>query len=217
MPDKLIATTLVLVRHGETAWNAEGRVQGHLDIPLSPVGIAQARALGARLAGERFDAIYSSDLARAFETARAVVGDRGPALIRDPLLRERNLGVLQAMTAEDAMHAQPAAWTAFRGRDPHAALSGGESLEEFSRRVIAWVEDIRARHAGLRILAVSHGGVLDAAYRHAVGMPLAAPRDFPIYNASLNTLAYDHDQDGWRIVSWGDVSHLPRELALDDT
>jgi len=209
------ATTLVLVRHGETSWNVEGRIQGHTDITLNDLGEAQAVAVGKRLARERFDAVYSSDLIRAYRTAHPAVPDPDSTIIKDRRLRERHLGVLQGLTGEQAMAEQPAAWKVFKSRDPEAALEGGESLGMFSRRVAGFVEDILGKHAGSSILVVTHGGVLDAAYRHALGMPLSVPRDFPIYNASVNVICHDHR--GWRVESWGDVSHLPRELAMDDT
>lgn len=208
-------TTLVFVRHGETSWNVEGRIQGHIDIALNPLGTAQAEAVGKRLARERFDAVYSSDLVRAFHTARAAVSDPDRPIIEDQRLRERHLGVLQGLTGDEAMTGQPAAWKAFKSRDTDLALAGGESLGEFSRRVVDFVEDIIVRLAGKRVLAVTHGGVLDAAYRHATGMPLSASRNFPIYNASVNVIS--HDGGRWKIESWGDVSHLPQELAMDDT
>ena len=209
------ATTLVLVRHGETSWNVEGRIQGHTDIALNALGEAQAEAVGKRLAREQFDAVYSSDLMRAYRTARPAIPDPDRTIIKDRRLRERHLGVLQGLTGEEAMAGQPAAWKAFKSRNPDLALEGGESLGEFSRRVVGFVEDILAKHTGSRILAVTHGGILDTAYRHALGMPLSAARDFPIYNASVNVLC--HDRHGWRIESWGDVSHLPQELAMDDS
>ena len=209
------AVTLVLVRHGETSWNAEGRIQGHMDIALNQLGIAQAEAVGKRLAGEKFDAIYSSDLIRAYHTARPAVPDPDRTIVRDQRLRERHLGVLQGLTGEEAMAGHPDAWKVFKSRNPELALEGGESLGGFSRRVVGFVEDILGKHAGGRILLVTHGGVLDAVYRHALGMPLSMSRDFPIYNASVNVLC--HDDRGWCIESWGDVSHLPEELAMDDS
>ena len=208
-------TTVMLIRHGETAWNVEGRIQGHLDIPLNDIGLAQADAVGRRLRPEIFDAIYSSDLIRAFRTASPVVGNPETDLSREPRLRERNLGVLQGLTGHESMASQPAAWSVFKSRDPELPLEAGESLGEFSRRAVIFVDEMVARHSGQRILLVTHGGVLDAAYRHATGMPLSATRDFPILNASINVIA--HDGRRWSLQSWGDVSHLPQELAMDDS
>jgi 2,3-bisphosphoglycerate-dependent phosphoglycerate mutase len=207
-------TTLMLVRHGETAWNVEGRIQGHLDIALNEVGLAQADAVGRRLRPESFDAIYSSDLVRAFRTASPVVANPEHDIRREPRLRERNLGVLQGLTGEEATVKQAAAWKVFKSRDPELALEAGESLGQFFRRAENFVDDMLARHSGQRVLAVTHGGVLDVAYRHATGMPVSIARDFPILNASINVIA--HDGRRWSVQSWGDVSHLPQELAMDD-
>ena len=211
----MTATTVVLVRHGETAWNVEGRIQGHLDIPLNDIGLAQAAVVGTRLSGENFDAIYSSDLIRAYRTASPVVANPEIDIVRDERLRERNLGVLQGLTGEEAVIAQPAAWKVLKSREPDLALAGGESLGGFSRRILDFVEKILVAHAGRRILAVTHGGALDVVYRHANRMPLSAPRDFTIYNASVNVISVDGGR--WTIESWGDIRHLPQELAMDDT
>ena len=208
-------TTLVLVRHGETAWNVEGRIQGHLDVPLNEIGLAQAAAVGRRFRPERFDAIYSSDLIRAFRTASPIVANPEVDIIRDQRLRERNLGVLQGLTGDEGKRTQPDAWKAFKSREADLPLEGGESLGTFSKRVVGFVESMLDRHAGGRLLVVAHGGALDAAYRHASSMPLAAVRDFPIYNASVNVIS--HDGRRWKIESWGDISHLPEELAMDDS
>jgi probable phosphoglycerate mutase len=215
MAAAMTATTIVLVRHGETAWNVEGRIQGHLDIPLNETGLAQAAAVGARLLAENFDAIYSSDLIRAYRTASPVAANPGIDIVRDQRLRERHLGVLQGLTGEEAFARQPDAWKVFKSRDAGLALAGGESLGEFSRRVVGFIEEILDRHAGDRVLIVTHGGALDAVYRHATRMPLSATRDFTIYNASVNVIS--HEGGRWAVDSWGDIGHLPQELAMDDT
>ena len=155
-------TTLVLVRHGETAWNVEGRIQGHLDVPLNETGLAQADATGRRLAGEKFDAIYSSDLIRAYRTASPVVANPDAEIVREPRLRERHLGVLQGLTGEEALARQPAAWKVFKARDPALPLEAGESLGGFARRIVDFVEEKLAAHSGGRVLMVTHGGALDA-------------------------------------------------------
>lgn len=207
-------TRLTLVRHGETDWNVEGRIQGHTDIPLNILGLAQAAATGERLRRERFDAIYSSDLARAYSTALPAVTDPS-RIVREPRLRERHLGVLQGLDGQEGSVREPAAWKVFKARDPLAPLEGGESLGAFVQRTVNFIEEAVSRHPGGRVLIVTHGGLLDAAYRHAKGLALSAPRDFPIYNASINVLS--HDGRAWRVETWGDISHLPQELAMDDT
>ncbi|MEO8159461.1 MAG: histidine phosphatase family protein [Betaproteobacteria bacterium] len=207
--------TLALVRHGETAWNVEGRIQGHLDIPLNETGLAQAAAVGKRLRAENFDAVYSSDLIRAYQTAIPAVANPEQDIVREQRLRERHLGVLQGLTGDEAVTRQPQAWKAFRTRNADIVLAGGESLGEFFRRAVDFVEHILGKHGGQRILLVTHGGVLDAIYRHATAMPLSAVRDFPIYNASVNVIS--HDGARWKVESWGDISHLQQELAMDDS
>lgn len=213
MPDSV--TELVLVRHGETDWNAQGRIQGQLDIPLNATGLAQAAAVGARLREQYFDAIYASDLERALQTARPVVAGGGREIRHDPRLRERHFGALQGLTGEEAQRLKPLVWEAYRARGPESDLGGGESLLVFARRVADFIGQVLEAHAGGKVLLVSHGGVLDMAYRHAAGMPLGVQRNFPIYNASVNILV--HDGRRWSIASWGDISHLPQELAMDDT
>lgn len=208
-------TELVLVRHGETDWNTQGRIQGQLDIPLNATGLAQAAAVGARLRDQHFDAIYASDLERAMQTARPVVLDDERPIRREPRLRERHFGALQGLTGAEAQQQQSRVWQDYKARGPAADLGGGESLLAFSRRVVDFIDQVLQAHAGGRVLLVSHGGVLDMAYRHASGMPLGAQRDFPIYNASVNILLRNGAR--WEIAAWGDISHLPQELAMDDT
>ncbi|HZP92183.1 MAG TPA: histidine phosphatase family protein [Burkholderiales bacterium] len=205
---------LILVRHGETAWNAEGRIQGHLDSPLNDEGLAQALLLGERLGQEHFDHFYSSDLGRALQTAQPIADRSGKRPTTDSRLRERNLGAFQGLTGPECEERFPEDYARFHRRDPDHVVPGGESIRQVYARISAWLEELPRRHAGGRILAVTHGGVLDAAYRIVHRLPLDRPRDFPIYNASLNRL--EHDGASWRVTSWGDISHLTRDAALDD-
>lgn len=197
---------LILIRHGETDWNVAGRIQGHLDLPLNATGVAQAQALAERFRGEAFDVIYSSDLDRAYRTAEAVAGSHRAIIKRDTRLRERHLGVLQGLTRDEALVQHPAAWALFKSRTPDAELEGGESLRVFCNRVSDLLRELCERHPGKRVALVTHGGVLDAAYRHAMQMPLDTPRHFPIQNVSVSVLLHLNGQ--WQIARWGDVSHL---------
>lgn len=207
-------TQLILVRHGETDWNAAGRIQGHLDIPLNGVGHRQAAALAGRFRTEPCDVIYSSDLARAAATAARVAEAQTRSVMHEVRLRERHLGVLQGLTRDEALVQQRVAWERFKRRQADEALEGGETLSGFSQRVQEFLVELGHRHRGERVLIVTHGGVLDAAYRLATALPLDAPRDFPLPNAAVNTLSHDGRQ--WRIEGWGDVSHL-RENASQQT
>ncbi len=200
------STTLCLVRHGETTWNAERRLQGHLDIPLNEHGRNQARATAAILKGERFDAIYTSDLVRAVETARNIAGDIAPVALQ--ALRERHYGGFQGMTYEEAKRSLPEAYAAFETRNPSFEFpGGGESLLAFRRRVEGAMQSLAHRHAGQRVLVVTHGGVLDIVHRLVTGKPLEAPRDFKIPNAALSWVG--HGPEGWALIAWAEAAHLP--------
>lgn len=205
-------TRICLVRHGETAWNAERRIQGQLDVPLSAVGHAQARAAANGLAREDFAAIYSSDLSRARQTAEAA-GHllRRPLHLR-PELRERHYGIFQSLTYEEARLAFPGEFARHEKRDPDFACAGGESLRQFAARVVSFVQALAQRHRGEQVLAFTHGGVLDILHRHASGKSLSAPRDFEIPNAALNW--FELADGRWSILAWADREHLTE--ALDE-
>lgn len=206
-------TRLCLVRHGETAWNAELRLQGHLDVPLNRTGEAQAAATAACLATVHFAAIYSSDLQRARQTATAITRNRAAAVEFHDRLRERNYGAFQGLTYAEAESRFPDAYRRFKQRDPHFTFpGGGESLSEFAGRVEGMLSDLAANHCGEQVLIVTHGGVLDIVHRLAAGKTLDAPRDFTIPNAALNWIEYDGTR--WHLVSWADKRHL--EGARDE-
>lgn len=205
-------TRICLVRHGETAWNAEGRVQGQLDVPLSEIGHAQARATAAALAGERFEAVYASDLSRACQTAAPVAERLGLPVWLEPALRERHYGMFESLTYVEVKERFPAEYARFRDKDPEFDFVSGESLRRFAERTVACIAGLVRRHAGGSILVVTHGGVLEMVFRHAAGRGLSSPRDFELPNAGLNRL--EASPEGWRVLQWADVAHL--QAALDD-
>ncbi|MCX7175612.1 MAG: histidine phosphatase family protein [Proteobacteria bacterium] len=205
-------TRLCLVRHGETDWNAERRVQGQIDIPLNAKGWTQAAFLARGLAEVSFTALYSSDLQRAMQTAEPSAGILRLPIRSDPALRERHYGLLQSLTAEEARARHPQASLRHAARDSEYAFETGESLTAFEQRIRECLDGLFRRHAGETILVVTHGGVLDIAYRHATGRPLSSRRDFALPNAALNWL--EGDADGWSVLLWADSSHLAQ--ALDE-
>lgn len=207
----VLSTRICIVRHGETAWNAERRIQGQLDIPLSTVGHAQARALADSLAGEHFDAAYSSDLARAWQTGEAVAQRLGLPLHPRPALRERHYGVFQGLTYAEAVVHHPRDHERLVAREvDYVVPEGGESLTALSVRALRCVEAILAEHAGGALLVFTHGGVLDVLYRRATGKTLAAPRDFDIPNTGLNRIEVTAGR--WSIRTWADRGHLAEVL-----
>lgn len=207
-------TSVLAVRHGETAWNRETRIQGQLDIPLSPLGAAQARRLAQALDGQGVEVIYASDLARARQTAEAVAQQLGLAVQLEPGLRERGFGLFEGLTWAEIETRWPAESERWRRRDPQFAAQGGESLQDFYARAVAAVEALASRHPGQTVLIVAHGGVLDCLYRAAARQSLQAARTWTLGNASINRLLYS--QSGLTLVGWNDDNHLAG-LSLDDT
>jgi 2,3-bisphosphoglycerate-dependent phosphoglycerate mutase len=207
-------TRFVVVRHGETAWNAQSRIQGHLDSPLNEEGLAQALLVGERLAREPFDRLYCSDLGRVAQTVQPLVDRTGQQPVMTQRLRERHLGVFQGLTGAECERAFPDDYARFHGRDTEHVVPGGESIRQVYERVAGFFDELASLEAGHFLVVVTHGGILDALYRHVTGTPLDRRRDFPIYNASLNWL---RRRDGrWLLDQWGDISHLTRDAALDD-
>lgn len=208
-------TEILLIRHGETAWNAVRRLQGHLDVPLNEEGERQAAALGRALREEPLDAVFSSDLQRALQTARAVAQSRGIEVRIDAGLRERAFGGFEGlMYAEIGAHF-PDAYAAWKAREFDAGLpGGGETLRAFFVRATQAVTAILQSGSYRRIAVVTHGGVLECLYRAAQGLVPDRPRDFEILNASINRLRWDGQH--LHIVSWAEVAHLRAERALDE-
>jgi len=206
-------TTFLLLRHGETLWNRAGRLQGWQDSPLSEAGLAQARSLAARLAGERIDAIVASDLGRTRDTAAPIAARLGLPLALDAGLRERGYGELEGMTWREIERARPRDYHRIAARDQEYLVPGGESGAQFRDRVVSAFEHLARRHVGATVAAVTHGGVLGVVYRHAKDIPFEMPRTFTVPNAAVNRLRIGGRR--WHIEVWGDTGHLPGG-ALDD-
>ena len=209
------ATRLIVVRHGETAWNVDTRIQGHLDIPLNATGLWQARQLGDALAGEAISAIYTSDLLRARRTAQAVADATGAALVEEPGLRERAFGSFQGRTFAEVETEHPEQARRWRQRDPDYAPDGGESLRVLRERVVDTTHRLAARHPGELVLLVTHGGVLDVLYRAATRQDIQAPRTWQLGNAAINRLLWTHGH-GLSLVGWADTQHL-EHATRDET
>jgi len=210
-------TRFCLVRHGETPWNAERRIQGHTDIGLDPEGVHQADLAARWLAADparRPDRLYSSDLLRARMTAEKLAVRLQLAVGLVPAMRERRYGCFEGLTYDEARHRYPDDYAAFEHREPDYSFpQGGESLKVFSARVVGCLQELAHRHAGETVALVTHGGVLDIVNRFVRGNPLQTPRDFHIPNTGLNWIVAG--ADGWRIDSWADTRHLDHG-ALDE-
>ena len=209
------ATRIIAIRHGETAWNVDTRIQGQLDVPLNDTGRWQAERLARALAGrEAINVVYTSDLLRAWETARAVAESTGAPLIADEGLRERGFGAFQGKTFTEIEAAMPDEAQRWRKRDPFWAPPGGETLTAMRRRVIETLHTLASRHRGEQIVMVAHGGVMDLLYRAATGQELQAPRTWQLGNTAINRLLWT--PEGLTLVGWSDTSHLEDE-SLDES
>ena len=208
-----ITTRIVAVRHGETAWNVDTRVQGNQDIPLNATGRWQATRMAEALVDEGIAAVYSSDLLRALTTAESLGAALGLPVVTDQRLRERGFGVFESHTFAEVEARWPVEARRWTQRDPEFAPEGGESLREVYARSIATVNQLAAAHAGQTIAVVAHGGIMDCFYRAANRIDLQAKRAWPLGNASINRLL--HTGLGLRLIGWSDTRHLDRD-ALDE-
>lgn len=212
-----MTTTIVLIRHGETAWNAERRLQGHIDIALNAEGLRQAETLGFALAGERFDAIISSDLQRAHQTAQALARVHGMPVHSDPALRERCFGGFEGLLYAEIEQRFPREFAAWQARDIDGVMPPGirvaETFRQFYQRCTNAILRLAQQHRGQSLALVAHGGVLECTYRAALGLSLETPRDFPVLNASINRFTVTDGK--LALVSWGEVEHLQRGV-LDE-
>jgi len=196
---------LWLIRHGETDWNAQGRIQGAADVPLNALGLRQAALLRERLVGQRFDAVYASDLARARVTAETALPDAELRL--DPRLRELAYGVLEGK-AWRTMSEEEAAIAAHWHEDPYTRrVPGGESYADLTERVEAFRAELPSEG---RVAAFSHGGTIRSALYAVTGRPNGAAWRVAIGNTAISRLRFD--ERGVTILSVNDEAHLERGL-----
>lgn len=207
-------TRVIAVRHGETAWNVDTRLQGQLDVTLNDRGREQARRVAQALAHEAPDVLYASDLSRAFETAQAVAQVLHQPVVPESGLRERHFGVWQGHTYAEIEQRWPALSERWRRREADFGPDEGETLQGFYDRVVACASRLAARHPGQTVLMVAHGGVLDCLYRAASRIALDAPRTWELPNTGINRLLFTGD--GFTLVGWADVQHLDDE-ARDES
>jgi len=208
------ATRIIAVRHGETAWNLDARIQGQLDVGLNDTGRWQARRVGEALAGEKISAVYSSDLGRAHQTAQSIAEVTGVAVVPEEGLRERSFGLFEGKTFDEIHETWPDHAHNWRKRIPEwEPPEGGESLIQLRERVTRTLRALAARHPGEQIVVVAHGGVLDAIYRVATGQEVNSPRTWELPNGAINRLLWT--PEGFTLVGWSDIQHLDPD-TLDE-
>lgn len=211
-------TEILLIRHGETEWNVGKRLQGHTDVALNNEGRRQAAALGRFLLDEPLDAIYSSDLLRAYDTAQAVAIPRGMQVQSEQGLRERCFGAFEGLNHPEIKEKFPEDYAAWQRRDIDARYPDGErraeTLREFAARAVDCISRLASQPGKGKIAVFTHGGVLDSVYRRVKNMGYEHPRDFDVLNASINRVSFDGQN--FQILQWADVSHLAH-ASLDES
>ena len=201
-------TEMILIRHGETIWNAEGRIQGQGDGPLTERGVAQARAVARRLQEEEFTTLYGSHLGRVIETARHIADVTGHAITIDERLQERHYGLFEGLTYAEAQTQHPDIFATYQQLRYTAdyAHPGAESLRQLTERGQVVFQALAERHAGERLVIVSHGALIGAMLRHFLGVPIDGKHGFRLANGSLSEVVF---ADGdWRVRTLGEVYHL---------
>lgn len=201
------STHILAIRHGETSWNVSGKIQGQLDIELNERGHQQAKLLAKSLSNQTFAAIYSSDLSRAHQTAQAITAS--PIHLNQGL-RERHFGIYQSMTFQQIQQCDPEDARRWQTRDPDfTPLGNGESLRQFSDRVLETLYTLAHQHQGQTIGIVTHGGVLDIIYRAATHLDLQAPRNWSLGNTCVcSMLCTEKDI---QILDWANTQHLQEQ------
>ncbi len=212
-------TELLFIRHGETDWNRQQRFQGQIDVPLNATGRAQAELLATRLAAERYDAFFTSDLQRARETAAPLASAWSQQPVVVPGLREQSFGVWEGLDVPTIKDRHGAMWQDWLQHHGDFALPGGESLRQFHTRVLSAVQEIARAADGQRLAIVTHGGVLDMLWRSAHGLSLDGLRACEIPNTGLNRLRWVQceGKGTLHIDSWADDAHLAGMPAQPNT
>jgi len=202
---------LIAVRHGETEWNVELREMGHLDSPLTPIGIQQAQALGHRLKNLGFDALYSSDLGRAVKTAEIIGRICDKPVQLNSSLRERHMGVFQGLTREEINEKYPEEMATYERIGFLDLIPGGETAQERTDRSVRSLTEIASRHPNQTIVVVTHGGFLTGFLGFVLGIPFSNGRRYRKENAGFN--AFEYLEPNWYLQTWNDISHLEQAVT----
>jgi probable phosphoglycerate mutase len=201
-------TEFLLIRHGETDWNRALRFQGHIDVPLNPIGLTQADRLRQHIQeGDWAHAphLHSSDLTRAMQTAQPLSGELR-SVQPQISLREQGFGIFEGKSVAELQQDLPELWAQWRRFDADFELPGGESTRRFHARIMQALTGLAESYRGERLVVVTHGGVLDMLWRTVHGQSLDGYRQCVIPNAGINHVVWDDGQ--WRILDWARVDHL---------
>ena len=203
-------TDILIIRHGQTAWNTQKRLQGHSDIPLNENGRLQAVTLAKILRDEPLDAIFSSDLQRAYQTAYEIAKIHNLPVHQDRSFRERCYGICEGMKDGEIREAYPESYKAWYAADPDHFFPDGErkteSPRQFHHRAVNAIREAATRSPGKKIAIVTHFGVIETAYRTAQNIPLGTHCRMPVLNTSINRFRWTGGT--LELLQWGEASHL---------
>ncbi len=202
---------LLLVRHGETDWNAEGRIQGMLDVPLNALGLAQARVVGDELARTiEVASVICSDLVRTRETAKPLSEATGFDIGFDARIRERHFGVLQGRTYAEWRAVDAEGMARYHAGDPDYGPEGGETARGFLDRCVSAITDMVTACDEKTLVLVTHGGVVSSMYRHSQGLGFHSERTWSVPNASISEwrVEYRDDAPVFYCERIGDVAYF---------
>ncbi|WAW05169.1 histidine phosphatase family protein [Oxalobacter formigenes] len=204
------ATDILIIRHGQTAWNKKKRLQGHSDIPLNEEGRLQAVTLAETLQNEPLDAIFSSDLQRARQTANEIARYHQLPVQINKSFRERCYGICEGMMSDEIRAAYPDLYEAWYAADPDLFFPDGErkteSPRQFHHRASNALFNVAARHSGKKLAIVTHFGVIETAYRIARNIPLGTQCRMPVLNTSINRFRFIDGK--LELLEWGESAHL---------
>jgi len=200
------STTLILVRHGRTAWNEEARFQGQADPPLDAEGREQSARIAQRLAAVGADALYASDLRRAHASAEIIAQRLGLAVNTCAALGERSYGAWQGLTRKEIEERFPESWSRWITQPDVHRPEGAERMAEMTARVVACLERLMTQHRRGRLVVVSHGGPIKSAVMHFLDIPMSHRRRFVIHNASLSVLSLGAERTTLQTLN--DTCHL---------
>lgn len=211
------STEVLIIRHGQTDWNAAKRLQGHSDTPLNEKGIEQALALAETLREEKLEAIFSSDLQRARRTAEEIAKWHNLPVTVDPAFRERSYGAFEGLSRDEIKTRYPESHAAWYAADPDHVFPPGERIAEsiraFHHRAIEAIQRIAPPYAGKKIVLIAHFGIIESAYRMAHGMPLEVRSRVPVLNTSINRFRVRENRI--ELIEWGDDGHLGPQQKAD--
>tara|TARA_E500000331_G_C17082781_1_gene637660 strand:+ start:187 stop:813 length:627 start_codon:yes stop_codon:yes gene_type:complete len=205
---------LIFVRHGQTSWNLQRKLQGQLDIPLDDSGIIQTKLLCSRFKTEKIDIIFSSPLQRALDTALPVANFFNLGVICSGLISERNFGIIQGIKLKEIDQDVDKQIILKKTIDPTYKPKMGESLEELQNRIFKFLGFLNMLDNSLKVLCITHGGILDLIYRFSQNEAINAPRKWKIPNTGVNV--FDYSNGKLLLKNWADTRHLENFISVDE-